>query len=315
MLNILRNFPAVTVLAMPTRRLRRSELEAQGLTVVENWADAISRGARYAVIATSTARHADDAGAALANGCDVLVEKPLSVDAPRASLVLSAATAAGRQVFVGCCLRFMKGMSVVRRRLPDLGRVHAVRIECQSYLPSWRPGTDYRASYAARLDEGGVLRDLIHEVDYALWLFGRPRAVQATLGNSGRLNIEAEETADLFWTADGASISLRLDYLTHHPRRKLTIDGECGTLTWDLLGGIVDIDVFGQAPLRMDVSEARDDKYREQLKAFLWPLSPVHDERLASARSGVDALAICDAARRSSITRCQESPVFSQPPI
>ncbi len=37
----------------------------------------------------------------------------------------------------------------------------------QSWLPDWRPDRDYRESYSARLDEGGVLRDLVHEIDYA----------------------------------------------------------------------------------------------------------------------------------------------------
>ena len=43
-----------------------------------------------------------------------------------------------------------------------------------SYLPGWRPGTDYRQSYSAqRRLGGGVLLDVIHEVDYAAWVLGR----------------------------------------------------------------------------------------------------------------------------------------------
>ena len=107
-----------------------------------------------------------------------------------------------------------------RDLLPQIGAVHAVRVECQSYLPDWRPGSDYRESYSARADEGGVLRDLIHEIDYATWLFGWPVAVTARYGNTGRLGIAAEEWAELAWEAPAdVEVSMRLDYLTRPPRR------------------------------------------------------------------------------------------------
>ena len=81
----------------------------------------------------------------------------------------------------------------------------AVRVECQSWLPYWRPERDYRESYSARADEGGVLRDLVHELDYAIWAFGGPvgrrprsvRAVRATRCSASR----PRRAADLLWTS------------------------------------------------------------------------------------------------------------------
>src|SRR6185295_18916441 len=85
-------------------------------------------------------------------------------------------------------------------------------------------------------DEGGVLRDLVHEVDYALWLLGRPSTVVAMLTNTGELGIESEEAADLGWTAPGgAVVSIRLDYLSRVTRRRLLAIGEAGELELDLV--------------------------------------------------------------------------------
>ena len=50
----------------------------------------------------------------------------------------------------------------------------SAHVSCQSWLPDWRPGRDYRESYSARADEGGALRDLVPELDYATALLGRP---------------------------------------------------------------------------------------------------------------------------------------------
>jgi predicted dehydrogenase len=78
-------------------------------------------------------------------------------------------------------------------------------------FPEWRPARDYRESYSASSEQGGVLRDLIHEIDYAVWLYGKPVAIIAQLSNSGRLGIAAEESADLLWrTPCGATVSIRL---------------------------------------------------------------------------------------------------------
>ena len=86
------------------------------------------------------------------------------------------------------------------------------------FFPDWRPNRDYRRSYSSRAEDGGVLRDLIHEIDYAVWLFGRPQSVFAKLFNLGRLGIEAEETVDLYWQAmAGYGISIHLDYLSRMP--------------------------------------------------------------------------------------------------
>lgn len=304
---MLQQLPDVRVLAMPVRPERKGELEAQGITVAADWAAAHALGATHAIVATNTARHATDAADAIRSGCEVLVEKPLAVDSAEAGRIAALASASQRSVWVGCCLRFLKGMDRTRQLLPALGDLHSVRVECQSFLPAWRPDRDFRSSYAAQATEGGVLRDLIHEVDYATWLFGWPASVQAGLMNSGRLGIEAEEAADLNWAVGHLAVSVRLDYLTRQTRRRLAVDGELGSLVWDLSGGVIDLALAGSPAAREEVGEASDDKYKAQAEAFLRASGETGDDRLASAESGVRALALCDAARRASASRHTEA--------
>jgi predicted dehydrogenase len=249
--------------------------------------------ASAAIIATTTGRHLADAADALRAGCHVLVEKPLAASTAGVAALEAAARAAGRQVFVGCCLRFDAALLAFRARLPRIGRVGEVHIECRSYLPDWRPGTDYRASYSARRDEGGVLRDLIHEIDYAAWLFGWPAQITATLGNTGALGIESEEWAELAWTA-GAPVSIRLDYLTKPATRFIRAHGEHGTLEVDLIGHRV---TLGDEVI--DVPQDRDDMMADQARTFLAAIEGGDPAQLATLDDGARALAICDAARQS----------------
>src|SRR3989338_2038605 len=180
-------------------------------------------------------------------------------------------------------------------------RLHSVRIECQSYLPDWRPGRSYREAYSARAAEGGVLRDLIHEIDYAGWLFGWPQRLQASLRNLGRLEIAAEELAELRWEIPtGGGVSLHLDYLSRPPRRRMTACGERGTIEWDGIAQTVALDVHGVPARVIRSTQTRDEMFAAQAPAFLNAVGGTPDPRLATGEGGIRAPAIFYPAPRGS---------------
>lgn len=292
--------------AIPLRPDRRDDLERLGYSVCESLPDAVAHGASFAIIATDTRRHSSDAMAAFVLGLHVLAEKPLAVNAAEAWSLARQAKAMGRQAFVGCLLRFSESLNAFRNQLTKIGRVHSVRIECQSYLPDWRPDRTYRESYSARADEGGVLRDLIHDIDYACWLFGWPKSVQAKLRNTGRLGIAAEESADLLWESDAtAVISVSLDYLSRLARRRMVASGEFGTLTWDGIASLTTLVLVGNSDKSFYSAQTREEMLLAQDLAFIRVCSGEVDSRLASFDDGARALAVCDAARRAAEMKCE----------
>lgn len=292
------------VVAMPIHSERRTVLTEQGLHVVDSWEDVARLEIKYAVIATDTGRHPIDIESAAKVGCDVLVEKPLAIDSQAARTAMNVTNSLERKVRVGCCLRFQSAMNEFRRCLPYVGKVHSARVECQSYLPDWRSERSYHDSYSARAGEGGVLRDLIHEIDYATWLFGWPRAVQTKIRNLGRLGIEAEETADLFWeTDDGVLVSMSLDYLSRPSRRRMRVMGEHGSLEWDGITHVVTLAMAGEAEQVFHSPQSHDEMYLAQDLAFIESSRTSPDSRLATGEDGVRVLAICDAARRAAELR------------
>ena len=300
-LRVLRERLGVRAVAMPARPERAAELAAQGVPAVRVAAEATALGSAATVVATNTSRHLADVREALRYG-DVLVEKPLAPDAAGLGAVADEAEALGRRVHVGFCLRFNGGLRRFRERLPEVGPVDSVRVECQSFLPAWRPDTDHRASYSASASEGGVLRDLAHELDYSAWLFGRPAAVYCALGNTGRLGIESDEWAELMWAApSGARVSLRLDYLSPATRRRLRATGAAGELEWDAVAGSVTLRRAGGAPPEVEtVAEDRDAMYARQAEAFLDAVAGGDAGELATFDDGAFVVALSDAARASS---------------
>ena len=306
-LEVLRRMANVRPIAIPKRQQRLDMLTQAGFVAVPDLQGAVREGAVSCIIATDTRHHVPDGLVASELGLDLLVEKPLASDSASAGRLCDAARAHHRKVFVGCVLRFSESLSTFRQLLPQVGRVHAVRIECQSYLPQWRPSRPYRESYSARAEDGGVLRDLIHEIDYAGWLFGWPAALQAKVRNLGRLGIEADEAADLMWEcAGGGVVSMTLDYLSRPTRRFMRAAGEFGTHDWNWVDGTVTLTLAEEPASITPASQTRDEMFSAQVQAFLQAAHGRVDARLATAEDGVKALAVCDAARRAAETRREQ---------
>lgn len=301
----------------------RAALRGEGWTVGERPED--FPGCRHAIVATRTGNHVNDTLAVLAAGMDVLVEKPLAVDATAGRRMAGAAAAAGRSVFCALNLRFSLSLNRFRSLRDCVGRLHAAHVECRSYLPDWRPGTDYRAGYSASAEDGGVLRDLVHEIDYAGWILGWPERVFARFDRTGRLGLAAEEAAYLDCVlADGANVQIDLDFLTRRPIRRMVLFGDQGTLTWDGIAQTTEFLAPDGAGENWHDPESRDENLLRQDRAFLErdtdrptalegrpPCRPPGDScELVTAEEALRGLAVCDAARRSADSRRDEPVIF-----
>jgi predicted dehydrogenase len=297
---VFRDLVGARTILVSKRRERWAELDADGWDTRSSLQQAVTAGA-LVVVAGETADHVADAIAAIESGAGaVLIEKPLAPDAAGAALLNNAANKIAGRLYVACNLRFEAGIQRFRQLLPQIGVLYHVRIEAQSYLPEWRPARDYRDSYSASAEQGGVLRDLVHEIDYAVWLFGRPQEVSGWLTNSGRLQIAAEESADVVWRMpEGGTVSVRLDYVTRQYRRRMTAYGAGGELTWDMPTHVVTLQKDGVA-LSEECPQERDAMMLSQALAFLSAARGEGAGALATLEESVFVMAVCDAARASS---------------
>ncbi len=218
---------------------------------------------QFIVVANPTSDHEATLKrlAELAPEARLMVEKPLSSHVPDglpASLV-------GR-IAVGYNLRFHPAVLALRAALRDEEPVSA-QLYAGQHLPDWRPGRDYRTSYSASAAQGGgVLRDLSHELDLALWLFGPWQRLVAHGGHFSGLDIETEDTVGLLWQAERCpKVGVEINYLDRAPRRSILVHTR--RHTWEA-------DVFGARLLRDgELLESwmpeRNATYRDQDRAWL----------------------------------------------
>jgi predicted dehydrogenase len=257
------------------------------------------------VVATDTSRHVADALEALDAGAEkVLVEKPVAPTADAARTLHEHHRRS--QVWVAAPLRAHEGFRHLRRLVGRLQQGGSAHVWSQSWLPDWRPERDYRESYSARADEGGALRDLIHEVDHATVLFGRPVLLGATVETLGPLEIASDQAATLLWRTDRSfTVTTRLDYVTRPATRGVVVRSPDGVLEWDVPRATVrhttaDGEVTEQV---FDHDLDRDIVMGTQARAALdlRPSAPA-DQRIArgapaTLSDGIDAVRLCDEAR------------------
>lgn len=217
----------------------------------------------YAVVANETSAHRSAVATIAACGFSgiMLVEKPLF------DRIISSDAPGRTNSYVGYNLRFHPLM-VRLREWVQTRKVISASIHVGQNLSKWRPGRDLRDTYSAQPAlGGGALRDLSHELDYAIWLFGAWRRVAAIGGASGVLGIEADDHWSIVAEFDRCpQVSMTLSYLDEPPRRQLVVNSESGTASIDLLRGTFQTSEQSEPDcIRVD----RDELYLRQHEAIL----------------------------------------------
>ncbi len=216
----------------------------------------------YVVIASQTSQHVIDLSALINNRFNgrVLIEKPLFEKLH--TLEENSFSFAA----VGYNLRFHLAIVWLKDTLPKLGKVTSANFYVGQFLPTWRPDSDYRKSSSARdISGGGVLRDLSHELDLVQYLFGDWQQLTAVGGKFSDLEIATDDTFSILMTSTKCNaISVQLNYVDRIKQRYITINGNNGTVSIDLISNTAK---FSDLDVKFSVNA--DDTYVAQHLAVI----------------------------------------------
>ena len=172
--------------------------EAPELPVFTDLSLALAARPDVVIVSNPTSHHLRVAVPAAEAGCHLFIEKPLSHSWAGVDELLATVRRRGLITLMGFDLRFDPGLRTIRGLLADgrIGRVVGVQAQVGQYLPDWHPWEDYRRGVSARVEAGGgVILDLIHELDYLTWLLGPASSVACFADRVSGLEIETEDTA------------------------------------------------------------------------------------------------------------------------
>ena len=216
----------------------------------------------------------------------ILVEKPL-YDKTYESFETD------NKIFTAYNLRFHPIITALHELLKDK-TIFCANIICGQYLPSWRPQRDYRDTYSAKRElGGGVLRDLSHELDYAMYLFGEIQNLKAISTTVSDLQINSD---DIFrgvgLSQNKVVLNISLDYISKKPIRQLIIHTKTQTIEADLINNkLLSYDVDGKETIHLEnLSIERNHTYEKMHSSIL----NQQTKSVASFEDGLKVLALID---------------------
>lgn len=213
------------------------------------------------VLATPSSTHLKYLQRIIPAGFNLLVEKPvvtgLECCAETFDLLHDAPHAIRSSAFN---FRYLKSLQRIKSTLDNgkLGRVVRANLVAGLWLPDWRPAQNYRSGYSASYDMGGgVVYDLVHEIDVARWFFGEIIPEGSLVGKLSSLEIDAPDTAICLFSGpdNGPYISISLDYVSRKRIRRYEIVGELGSIFWNLDGTLSLVTTDGETVISNDKND------------------------------------------------------------
>ncbi len=180
-------------------------------------------------------------------------------------------------------LRYHPCIQKVKELLQNdsLGKIHSARFFVGQYLPDWRPETNHLDSYSAsRQMGGGVVMDLVHEIDLAEYLLGKPQGeIHSIVNKVSDVTIDSVDIAEILYTTINAQIvSIHMDYLYRGYSRHFSICGKESNLNCDLFKNTIKI--TGDNNKEIGYFEFKDfdrnDMYLNLLRDFIKELTNVN---------------------------------------
>ena len=258
------------------------------------------------VIASPTAFHVDQALAALDADLPVLLEKPVATDAASAQRLQAAVSTSEAPLLLVYTWRWWPALRHVRALVEDgtVGEIRHVRCTMSAHLADWHPWEPYQEFFmSSRELGGGALLDESHWIDLALWLFGMPQSVFATIDRLSDLEIDADDNVDLLLDYGPIPrVWLHLDLHGRPHERSLTISGANGTIAWSAADNAVRVGRGEADWAEEQFPGERNDMFVGVAEEFL---EVIRGDRRPSCtvEDGLAVMEVIDAARHSATTR------------
>ena len=265
--------------------------------------EAINWNPQAAVIASPANQHLQQALVFTAKNIPTLIEKPIGTGEEREDEWKELAKRSQETpVYVGYILRQDPGAKILKEliRKKKMGRLISARFYCGSWLPDWRPDSDYRKCVSARKDlGGGAALELSHEIDMALYLLGDLDINHSECWQSKALDIETEDQCLVVGRdCNGCLVTIEIDYCTKKPERYVSIRGSEGSIYWDLIQGTITQTAEGEKSEESVIGLKSDERFYKQLSLF-WNASKQGGHGLCTIDEALKVLNIIKDINRS----------------
>lgn len=244
----------------------------------------------FIVISNPTSLHFNTLKIAVDYDVPIFLEKPPFHSLNNINTLLNKIATHKTKIYCGFTMKFHPLIQWVKENI-NPKEVIEVHCYCGSYLPDWRKGEDYRTSYSAIKElGGGVHLDLIHEIDYLIWIFGTPLASMGLVRKNSELEIDTYDSATYLLEYESRVINITLNYFRKKSKRTLELVTKDDVILVDLIEGRI---INSKNITLYETEISISDMYVNQMKYFLRNRLKEADFEINSLQDSLESLRLC----------------------
>lgn len=236
---------------------------------IYNWNNLINYNFSFAIISSPSFNHLDHLIKVQTLKIPIMIEKPLFVSLKQIKNFHDL-NLTSNLCYVACNYRFHPLIIFLKNFLKNnLFKINELNVYCGSFLPDWRKNKDYTKVYSSIKEMGGgVHLDLIHEIDYLIYLFGLPFDSNILNKKVSNLNIDSVDYSNIILDYKTFYAQITLNYFRKDYKRTLEIVFENKTLLIDFKLCKI-FDLSSNKTIYEEDSFSIYDTYKRQMKYFL----------------------------------------------
>jgi predicted dehydrogenase len=275
------------------------------IKIFKNYIKALDEKPDAVFVCNPTTMHLKYAILAAKKKINIFIDKPISNDLKNLKFFLDLVKKNKITVMIGYQMRFSKAINYIKNLLDKnyLGNLCGGNIFNGEFLPDMHKYENYKITTMANKKlGGGVINSQIHELDYCIYLFGKPTSVYAKGGILGSFNIDVEDYINCIVNFKKKfSINLVLDFFQRPPVRTLKIVGSKKTLTWDYYENEIIIrDYFKNNEKKIRFGKLNRNKlFIDQTKYFFKLLKHNYKKNISSVENGIEGVKFSSAIKKS----------------
>jgi len=302
------NINKENIYVLEPREDRVSEIKSLGISnCLKNINEFDDISVKAAIICSPTSYHIDQAIYFAKKKADLMIEKPLSRDLNNIEELKDIVIKNNLVTFIAYIFRFAPSIKFLKNILEKkiIGDVFFVRGEFSEYLPDWHPYEKYNSFYMAQKQMGGgSILDQSHIMDLVHHLFGNFKSVMAFNSKISRLEIEADDIAEMIVELEnGILASIHTDIFGRKHSKSLEIKGSKGNIHWDFYKNSVSIYDAETKTLKIEDDFDKDFNkvYIEELKYFI-DCSENSNQAYPNLNVGIDTMKLILSSEASQNT-------------
>ena len=224
------------------------------------------------VIANASNKHFIYSKIALNHKKILYLEKPPCLSVNELKELIRLSENSHNPVAVGFQLRFSKGLNKLKKLIEkERERIIFFDIHVGQALSQWREnGINEKSYYANRSTGGGVLYELCHEIDIALWMFGSPKSFISKAENLLHKDMKIEDFFHSIWKFKNMTGIIHMDMIDPLYKRYAEVIFDNFKYVWNIDNdSLIKQDQNGSTIIYEDKTFERKDLLNYSMQNFL----------------------------------------------